>query len=151
MTSKEEAVALRQAWEAELQRRATDAQHRHLADLERRDAYEGIGWEARGFLSEKLRALIESLEPEVDGTNGERNASLVAVYVKALHELGALYGLQKPPRAVTAAPVLPEPEAVAGQEEEERQLRVAVEAAAAAGRAQLAEVKRKMIEAGGGS
>lgn len=145
MTSQDEAAALRREWEEELQRRATDAQRRHLADLGQRDAYEGIGWEARGFLSEKLRALIESLEPEVDGTNGDRNASLVAVYVKAVHELGALYGLQKPPRPVTPLPVLPEPVAVPSMDEERRALRVAVEAAAAAGRQQLAEVRRKMI------
>lgn len=144
-SSQEEAVALRREWEAELQRRATDAQHRHLADLGQRDAYERVGWETRGFLTQKLVALIERLEPETDGTTGDVNASLVAVYAKALHELGALYGLQKPPRPVTPPPVLPEPEAVVSQDEERLQLRVAVEAAVAAARDQLGEVKRKMI------
>lgn len=143
--SQDEAAALRRAWEEELQRRATDAQRRHLADLGQRDAYEGIAWQTRGFLSEKLGALITSLEPYTDGTQGDVNASLVAVYVKALHELGALYGLQKPLRAVTAAPVLPEPEAAVSLDEGQQQLRVAVEAAVAAARDQLSDVKRKML------
>lgn len=143
--SQEEAAALRREWEAELQRRATDAQRRHLADLGQRDAYESIAWSTRGFLTERLSGLITSLEPYTDGTKGEINGSLVAVYVKALHELGALYGLQKPPRAITPPPVLPEPEAVVSLDEGQRQLRVAVEAAVAATRDQLREVKRKMI------
>lgn len=143
--SQDEAAALRREWEEELQRRATDAQRRHLADLGQRDAYEGIAWKTRGFLSEKLVTLIEALEPYTDGTQGEVNASLVAVYTKALHELGALYSLQKPLRAVTPPPVLPEPVAVVSLDEGQRQLRVAVEAAVAAARDQLGEVKRKMI------
>ena len=143
--SDEDAARIRLQWEAEQLRLQEEQRQRHSDELAQRDAFERIGWATREHLTQKLAALIESLDPYVDGTMGEVTAGMVSVYVKTVHELGALYGLQKPLRPVTPLPVTPEPPAVLGHEEEQARQRVAVEAAVAAGKRQLADVKRRML------
>lgn len=142
-----DAVALRQEWEAAQAARVADQQRRHEADMARLDAFEAVSWEMRIKLTEKLSALLESLEPYVDGTMGEVTAGMAAVYVKAAHEMATLYQATRPLRAPVAAPVLPEPELVQSSEQAEKVRREAVSALRAAAAAQLSSVKAKMIEA----
>lgn len=39
----------------------------------------------------KIRGVIDSLEPQIDGSFGPINPRMVEVYLKALRELGSLY------------------------------------------------------------
>lgn len=139
-------LELRREWEAWKQRHDADQQQRHDAELQQRDAYEAIAWEARGDISNKLREFIEAVEPYATGAAGEITVGIAATYVKALHELASLWGLTRQLRPVTAAPVPQEPAAVAVKSEAEQ--RAAVEVLRAAGFAQLAKVRRRMLPAG---
>lgn len=142
------AVELRRIWETEIRRRELEATARHEADLRRRDRLEAEGDRLREELGARLAKLMEDMEPYVDGTMGEPAASMIAAYARVAQVLGGLYGLLRPPRVVTPLPVLPEPPPVP-EEPDEAAVRVALEEARAKGLEQLAEVKRRMLEAGG--
>lgn len=146
-----DAVALRREWEAHQAALIAEQQRRHDADMKRLDTFEAVSWEMRIKLTEKLSALLDSLEPYVDGTMGEVTAGMASVYVKAVHEMATLYQATKPLRPVVPAPVLPEPAVVESEEEKQRATRAAVAALRAQARDQLSAVKAKMIEAGGPS
>lgn len=52
----------------------------------------------RTFNTQKLRALIDTIEPMVDGSYGPINPQLAKVYMQALNELGKLYRVyDRPP------------------------------------------------------
>lgn len=51
----------------------------------------------RSYSAAKLKALIERLEPEVDGSYGPVNPRMVEVYMKALDQLTKLYRGYDPP------------------------------------------------------
>lgn len=53
----------------------------------------------RSFIAAKLRAVIEQLEPQVDGSYGPVNPRLLELYLKALTETGRLYRVYDPPKA----------------------------------------------------
>lgn len=53
----------------------------------------------RRFLTQKLRAVIDQLEPQVDGSYGPVNPRLLELYLKALSETGRLYRVYDPPKA----------------------------------------------------
>jgi len=142
-----DAVALRREWEQQQVADIADSRRRWLAEMARRDRLEEAAEQLRGELGSKLVALMESLESYVDGTQGDVTAAMVSVYVKAAHELAMLYGLTRTPRPVTAPLPLPEPEPVVDAEGESRVRAAAVEAARAAGLAQLEAVRAKMAEA----
>lgn len=144
--SNDDAVALRREWEAQQAADIAESQRRFRDDVARRDKLEAEADQLRSELGTKLVTLMESLESYVDGTQGEVTAAMVSVYVKAAHELAMLYGLTRSPRPVSSPLPLPEPEAVLGHEEELSRRAAAVEAARAAGLAQLQAVKEKMTE-----
>jgi hypothetical protein len=84
----------------------------------------------RAFLTGKLQALIETLEPYCDGTF-ELSPRMVEVYLRTLREMGLLYRVYDPPRAD------PDPE----QEQEELAPLKALEAARRDILAQLEELE----------
>lgn len=48
--------------------------------------------------AQKVAALIERLEPEVDGSYGPVNPRMIEVYLKAIRELGTMYRVyDRPP------------------------------------------------------
>jgi hypothetical protein len=145
--SDEDAVALRREWEQQQADDIAESRRRYHAEMARRDRLEEAGEQLRGELGTKLVALMESLESYVDGTQGDVTAAMVSVYVKAAHELAMLYNLTRAARPVSLPLPLPEPDAVLDAASEGRQRAAAVEAARAAGLAQLEAVKEKMLEA----
>lgn len=145
MTQHDDAVALRLEWEAAQHAAIEDSRRRRHTELQQRDAMEAAAMEIRLQLTGRLSGLLESLEPYVDGTMGEPTAGIIAVYLKAVRELGGLYGLTRSPRPLTAALPLPEPAAVDVRGEEEQ--RAAVEVLRADGLKQL-ETARVRLEAG---
>jgi len=159
MDNSMDAVALRREWEQQQLDDIAESRQRHRAELARRDRLEDAAERLRTELGSKLVALMESLESYVDGTQGEVTAAMVSVYVKAAHELAMLYSLTRAARPVSLPLPLPEPEPVVDAESESVQRAAAVEAARAAGLAQLEAVKermqsttqRKQLEAGGAS
>lgn len=50
----------------------------------------------------KLRALVEGLEPYVDGSYGPVNPRMCEVYMRALRELALLYRVYDPPKEKVA-------------------------------------------------
>lgn len=146
MSDQPDAVALRREWEQQQATEIAESRRRWLAEMARRDRLEEAAEQLRGELGSKLVALMESLESYVDGTQGEVSAAMVSVYVKAAHELAMLYGLTRTPRPVTAPLPLPEPEVVVDAVSASVQRAAAVEAARAAGLAQLEAVKERMAE-----
>ena len=139
----------RAAWELEQVRRLVAQQRAHEADVEARRVFEVEAAAVRRESAARLAALIEWLEPWVDGTNGDVTASMAAVYVQAVTRLDGLYrGVRRP---VTPLPVLPEPPVPVVPDVEAE--RVAAVEAAAVLRAvvgeQLAATRRRMVEAGG--
>src|SRR5687768_17207795 len=52
----------------------------------------------RNYTAQKFKALVERLEPEVDGSYGPVNPRMVEVYMKALTEFGKLYRVYDPPK-----------------------------------------------------
>lgn len=51
----------------------------------------------RSYSAAKLKALIERLEPEIDGSYGPVNPRMVEVWMKALDQLTKLYRAYDPP------------------------------------------------------
>lgn len=144
----EDALALRQQWEAQQLADIAESRRRHEQDMRRQDALEAAGDKLRGELATKLVGLLEALDPYVDGTMGDVSAAMASVYVKAAHELAGLYGLTRQGRRPVEGLPLPEPPVpeVVGHEEQ----RAAVELLRAAGLGQLAAVRdrmRRQIEA----
>lgn len=142
-----DAVAVRREWEQQQASDIAESRRRWLAEMARRDRLEEAAEQLRVELGSKLVTLMESIESYIDGTQGEVTAAMVSVYVKAAHELAALYGLTRAPRPLTVPLPVPEPEAVADAVSESQQRAAAVEAARAAGLAQLEAVKERMAAA----
>lgn len=142
-----DAVALRQEWEAEQAALIAESRQRWRQELARRDRLEQKADQLRDELGSKLISLMENLEGYVDGTMGDVSAAMVAVYVKAGHELAMLYNLTRAARPLTVPLPLPEPEPVVDADAESVRQAAAVQAARAAGLAQLEAVKVKMLEA----
>lgn len=140
-----DAVALRREWEQQQEADIAESRRRYRNELQRRDELEAKATQLRDELGTKLVTLMENLESYVDGTQGDVTAAMVSVYVKAAHELAMLYQLTRAPRPLTVPLPEPEPEAVLSREEEQTRQRAAVEAARAAGLAQLLAVKEKML------
>lgn len=145
MGYEEDAVAIRREWERQRQLEVADSHRRHEAELRRRDEVEAKAHGLREELGGRLAALMENLEPYVDGTLGDVTASMVSVYVKAAHELAALYGLTRPGRQLTARLPVPEPEPVKDAAVVEAERVAAMVEARAAGLRQLEAVKEKML------
>lgn len=145
MGYEEDAVAIRREWERQQAALVADSHRRHEAELRRRDEVEAKAHGLREELGGRLAALMENLEPYVDGTLGDVTASMVSVYVKAAHELAALYGLTRPGRQLTARLPVPEPEAVKDAAVVEVERVAAMVEARAAGLRQLEAVREKML------
>lgn len=108
-------VAVREEWEARQRLLVAENEAQRRREVARRELVEEKGDRLRVELSAKLVSLIESLDPYVDSTMGEPSAAMVAVYVRAVHELGALYQLQRPPRTPVLLLPVPEPEPVVSE------------------------------------
>lgn len=145
MGYEEDAVAIRREWERQQAAEIAESRQRHEAELRRRDEVEAKGHGLRDELGQRLAALMENLEPYVDGTMGDVSASMVSVYVKAAHELAALYGLTRPGRALTPRLPLPEPEPVVDEVVVAAERAAAMVEARAAGLRQLEAVKERML------
>lgn len=147
----QKAIARRREWEQQYATDVVAARVRIEAEQRRQDALTEAGDRLRHDLSVKLVNLIESLEPYVDSTAGEVTAGIVAVYLKAVHELGALYGLTRPAalKGGVLPPRLPEPAAV---EDSGDAVAVAVKRTLelrAAGLLQLESAKERLDRAAG--
>jgi len=99
-----------------------------------RDDVEALAPVVRSHNAQKLRALIELLEPQVDGSYGPVNPRLIEVYLKALRDLAQLYRVYAPP------PPPKDPE----DTEDRQQLRV--EALRAQAERQLRELEARTSE-----
>lgn len=77
-------------------------------DLAAIEDYTTLAPEVRAHLTVKLEAVLEALEPYIDGTF-EISPRMVEVYLRSLRELGLLYRVYDPPRR---------PDVVEGQEME---------------------------------
>lgn len=102
-------VALRREWEELRAQEVAESRRRWAADIAARDRLEAEAVAVRLEATGRLAKLLESLEPYVDGTMGEVTVGLASVYVKAVHELAALYGLTRQPRKPVDPLPLPEP------------------------------------------
>lgn len=131
------AVAKRREWEGLRDALIEESRRRHSADITARDELESQAKAVRLEVTGRLGRLLETLEPYVDGTMGEVTVGLAAVYVKALHELAALYRVAGPQRPLTARLAVPEPPEVVDPVAQE-----AVMVEAAVGRRE--EVLRKL-------
>lgn len=149
MSDDRDAVAVRREWERQQAELIADSHRRHEAELRRRDEVEQRAHGLRDELGQRLAALMENMEPYVDGTMGEVTASMASVYVRAAHELAGLYGLTRTPRQLTPRLPVPEPVAVKGEEVVAAERVAAMVAAREAGLRQLAAVRLKMLPPGG--
>lgn len=141
MSLEEQQLALRAEWEAWRAARDVELEGRYRTQRDRADAFEAISWEARGEVSGKLREFLEAVEPYATGAAGEITVGLASVYVKALHDLAALWrGFTPPP--VAGAPERPEPDVAPLRSREEE--RAAVEVLRRAGFDQLLAVRERM-------
>lgn len=143
----DDAVRLRQEWEAWQRQRELEQEQRHAAETRQRDAYEAAAWQTRLLLTEKLSTLLDTLEPYVDGTMGEVTAAMSSVYAKAAHELAALYGLHRPLREPTPAVMKAEPPVAVDPVVEAARRVEATAAAKDEVLAQLEVVQRRMLPA----
>lgn len=142
-----DAVAVRLAWEREQVRRLVDQQRRAEEDLAARDRAEARAEEVLGECERRLRLLLDSLEPYVDGTAGELTAGMAAVYERAvgrLAELAARVAWKR--RPVTPLPVWPEP-VRPGDGVDEVRVVEAMEVSRAVVAGQLAEVRERLAGA----
>lgn len=71
--------------------------------------FEALGAQVRMANTQRITAVLEQLEPYIDGSLGAVSPAHVAVYLKAVKELGLLWAAYQPPRRV---------EEVKGPEEE---------------------------------
>jgi hypothetical protein len=72
-------------------------------DLAAVDDYTKLAPAVRAHLTVKLEAVLEALEPYIDGTF-EISPRMVEVYLRALREMGLLYRVYDPPRTPEADP-----------------------------------------------
>lgn len=151
MSDGRDAAVVRREWEQQQAALIAESHRRHEAELRRRDEVEQRAHGLRDELGQRLAALMENMEPYVDGTMGEVTASMASVYVRAAHELGALYGLTRSPRALTARLPVPEPEAVKDEAAVTAERVAAMAAAREAGLRQLEAVRVKMLPPGSAS
>lgn len=151
MSSEKDAALVRREWERQQAAFVEDSHRRHEAELRRRDEVEQRAHGLRDELGQRLAALMENMEPYVDGTMGEVTASMASVYVRAAHELGALYGLTRTPRQLTPRLPVPEPEAVEDEAAVSAERVAAMVAAREAGLRQLEAVRLKMLPPGSAS
>lgn len=151
MSNEHDAVAVRREWEQQQAALIADSHRRHEAELRRRDEVEQRAHGLRAELGQRLAALMENMEPYVDGTMGEVTASMASVYVRAAHELGALYGLTRTPRQLTPRLPVPEPVAVKDEAVVSAERVAAMVVAREAGLRQLEAVRLKMLPPGSAS
>ena len=151
MSDGQAAAVLRREWELQQAAEIAESRERHAAELRRRDEVEAKAHALRDELGQRLAALMESLEPYVDGTMGEVSASMASVYVKTAHELAGLYELTRPRRALTPRLPLPEPDPVPDEGVVEAGRVAAMVEARAAGLRQLEAVRERMLPSGGAS
>lgn len=148
MSDGRDAALVRREWEQQQAALIADSHRRHEAELRRRDEVEQRAHGLRDDLGKRLAALMENMEPYVDGTMGEVTASMASVYVRAAHELAGLYELTRAARPLTARLPVPEPEAVKGEAEATAERMAAMVAAREAGLRQLEAVRLKMLPPG---
>jgi hypothetical protein len=146
-----DAVEVRREWERQQAALIADSHRRHEAELRRRDEVEQRAHGLRDELGQRLAALMENMEPYVDGTMGEVTASMASVYVRVAHELAGLYELTRAPRKLTPRLPVPEPEAVKDEATVTAERAAAMAAAREAGLRQLEAVRVKMLPPGSAS
>lgn len=112
----QDAAARRLAWERSVEERLAVLQAGFARDMERLRLHEAQQDQVRERCGAELAAVIKDLGPLVDPRSGESSAALVAVFVRAVHELGALYGVQRPLRVPVVPPLPPEPAPVSVEE-----------------------------------
>jgi hypothetical protein len=67
-------------------------------DLVTYDDYDKISEKVRQYCAQKYVALLDSLQPYINGDLGDITPGHAAAYINVVKELGRLYGAQKPPR-----------------------------------------------------
>lgn len=110
--------------------------------------YDDIAEGVRRFCAEKLYELEKSLRPLVDGTFGEVLPGHLAAYLAAVRQLGKLYQVDKPPRALqNLVPMDKVEQVLAGMREQHRlELEAAVAAAQARVRAELSSGEKLSVQ-----
>lgn len=151
MSSAKDAALVRREWELQQAALVDDSHRRHEAELRRRDEVEQRAHGLRDELGQRLAALMENMEPYVDGTMGEVTASMASVYVRAAHELAGLYELTRVRRPLTPRLPVPEPEAVPDEVAVAAERVAAMREAREAGLRQLEAVRVKMLPPGSAS
>lgn len=151
MSDEHDAALIRREWERQQAALVADSHRRHEAELRRRDEVEQRAHLLREELGQRLAALMENMEPYVDGTMGEVTASMASVYVRAAHELAGLYELTRAARKLTPRLPVPEPEPVKDAEAVSAERVAAMAAAREAGLRQLEAVRVKMLPPGSAS
>lgn len=108
-----------------------------MSDLVRMspEDFEALGHQMRLANTGRLKAILDSLEPYVDGSVGPVSPAHVSVYLKTVDQLGKLWGAFRPP-----APVVEE---VKGSEVEELMVLSARQEAVLAELGKLREVGQR--------
>lgn len=111
--------------------------------------YDDIAEGVRRFCAERLYELEKGLRPLVDGTFGEVLPGHLASYVATIRQLGKLYQVEKPPRALqNLVPMEKVEQLLAGmREQHEEAVRREVELAEARIRAELSSGEKLSIKA----
>jgi len=102
--------------------------------------YDDIAEGVRRFCAERLHDLEKGLRPLVDGTFGEVLPGHLAGYIAAIRQLGKLYQVEKPPRALQNLVAVDKVEQLLARMREQHQQEMAreIQAAEARVRAELA-------------
>lgn len=74
-----------------------------MSDLVRMspEDFEALGHQMRLANTQRIKAVLDHLEPYVDNTFGQINPGHVTAYLRAVKELGLLWGSYAPPRPAT--------------------------------------------------
>lgn len=67
------------------------------------DEFDDLSAQMRMANTQRLKAVLDSLEPYVDGSFGSINPGHVTAYVRTVVELGKLWNAYSPPRRVEEA------------------------------------------------
>jgi len=110
--------------------------------------YDDIAEGVRRFCAERLHELEKGLRPLVDGTFGEVLPGHLAGYIAAIRQLGKLYQVDKPPRALQNLVAMDKVEQLLARMREAHQVEMAREVAAAEARvrAELASGHRTTVQ-----
>jgi hypothetical protein len=111
--------------------------------------YDDVAEGVRRFCAERLYELEKTLRPLVDGSFGEVVPGHLNGYLSAVRQLGRLYQVEKPPRALQdLVPMDKVQEIIAGiRAEHERVLTIAVAEAEARVRKELASGQQLSVQA----